>query len=197
MHYYYNDDGTADEIVDSLGDCLVQSAYVILKNKYNMRNDYYKAFDHVAVVTCKENLQVLKKKIEMIGKPVGIYILQKRGTITTIQKPQAYSVELDAEILFKILRKQEYEEILFNKYKHLPDVSEFKYYSECKKMFLEIPLEEAYLSVLKLLKKRSQIIKDEFSKIPYELKFLAYFMNLKSDDYKKITKFLNESYGGV
>ncbi len=95
------------------------------------------------------------------------------------------------------MRKQEYEEILFNKYKHLPDVSEFKYYSECKKMFLEIPLEEAYLSVLKLLKKRSQIIKDEFSKIPYELKFLAYFMNLKSDDYKKITKFLNESYGGV
>ena len=150
----------------------------------NQINDYYKAFDHVAVVTCKENLQVLKKKIEMIGKPVGIYILQKRGTITTIQKPQAYSVELDAEILF-------------NKYKHLPDVSEFKYYSECKKMFLEIPLEEAYLSVLKLLKKRSQIIKDEFSKIPYELKFLAYFMNLKSDDYKKITKFLNESYGGV
>ena len=145
----------------------------------NQINDYYKAFDHVAVVTCKENLQVLKKKIEMIGKPVGIYILQKRGTITTIQKPQAYSVELDAEILFKILRKQEYEEILFNKYKHLPDVSEFKYYSECKKMFLGIPLEEAYLSVLKLLKKRSQIIKDEFSKIPYELKFLAYFMNFE------------------
>ena len=168
-----------------------------LERLENQINDYYKAFDHVAVVTCKENLQVLKKKIEMIGKPVGIYILQKRGTITTIQKPQAYSVELDAEILFKILRKQEYEEILFNKYKHLPDVSEFKYYSECKKMFLEIPLEEAYLSVLKLLKKRSQIIKDEFSKIPYELKFLAYFMNLKSDDYKKITKFLNESYGGV
>lgn len=44
MHYYYNDDGTADEIVDSLGDCIVQSAYVILKNKYNFRNDYYKAF---------------------------------------------------------------------------------------------------------------------------------------------------------
>lgn len=78
----------------------------------------------------------------------------------------------------------------------MPDVSEFKYYSECKKVFRDT-LEEAYLSVLKLLKKRSQIIKDEFSKIPYELKFLAYFMNLKSDDYKKITKFLNESYGGV
>lgn len=44
MHYYYNDDGTVNEIVDSLGDCIVQSVYLILKNKYNIRNDYYKAF---------------------------------------------------------------------------------------------------------------------------------------------------------
>ena len=63
-------------------------------------------------------------------------------------------------------------------------------------MFLEIPLKKHIYS-FEAFKKRSQIIKDEFSKIPYELKFLAYFMNLKSDDYKKITKFLNESYGGV
>lgn len=163
----------------------------------NQVNDYYKAFDHVAVVTCKENLQAMKKKIGMIGKPVGIYILQKRGTITTVQKPQEYRNELDGKVLFKILRKQEYEEILLNKYKYLPEVSEFKYYSECRKMFLEISLEDAYLSSLRLLKKRSHIVKEEFSKIPYELKFLTYFMGLSSDDYNKIMKFLNESYGGV
>lgn len=86
----------------------------------------------------------------MIGKPVGIYILQKRGTITTVQKPQEYRNELDGKVLFKILRKQEYEEILLNKYKYLPEVSEFKYYSECRKMFLEISLEDAYLSSLRL-----------------------------------------------
>lgn len=163
----------------------------------NQVNDYYKAFDHVAVVTCKENLQAMKKKIGMIGKPVGIYILQKRGTITTVQKPQEYRNELDGKVLFKILRKQEYEEILLNRYKYLPEVSEFKYYSECRKMFLEISLEDAYLSSLRLLKKRSHIVKEEFSKIPYELKFLTYFMGLSSDDYSKIMKFLNESYGGV
>lgn len=133
----------------------------------------------------------------MIGKPVGIYILQKRGTITTVQKPQEYRNELDGKVLFKILRKQEYEEILLNRYKYLPEVSEFKYYSECRKMFLEISLEDAYLSSLRLLKKRSHIVKEEFSKIPYELKFLTYFMGLSSDDYNKIMKFLNESYGGV
>ena len=163
----------------------------------NQINDYYKAFDHVAVVTCKRNLEIVKKKIDMIDKPIGIYILQKRGTITSIQKPQEYRDGLKAEVLFKLLRKQEYEEIILNKYKKLPNISEFKYYAECKKLFLEIPLEEAYLSVLRLLKKRNQIIGEEFNKLPYELKFLAYFMDLKAKDYKKITEFLNRSYGGV
>ncbi len=133
------------------------------------------------------------KKIESIGKPVGIYILQKRGTLTTIQKLQMYRNDLDAKIIFKILRKQEYEGIILDKYKYLPEVSEFKYYSECKKLFMEIPLEEAYLAVLHLLKRRTKIMKEEFSGIPYELKFLAYFMNLKSDDYIKIAKFLNNT----
>lgn len=163
----------------------------------NQINDYYKAFDHVAVVTCIENVPTLKKKIEVIGKPVGIYVLQKRGTIKTIQKPEMYRDSLDGGILFKVLRKQEYEDIVLKKYGYLPDVSAFEYYSECKKLFLEIPLEEAYLSVLKLLKKRAKIVKEDYKKIPYELKFLAYFMDLKSEDYKKIVKFLSESYGGV
>lgn len=160
-------------------------------------NDYYKAFDHVAVVTYKENVPVLQKKIEIMGKPVGIYILQKRGTITTVQKPTEYKKDLDPEILFKILRKPEYEEILLNKYKFLPQVSEFMYYSECKKLFLEISLDDIYLEVLRILKKRTQILKEEFDKVPYELKFLAYFMNLKSNDYEKLKQFLNKSFGGV
>lgn len=71
----------------------------------------------------------------MIGKPVGIYILQKRGTITTIQKPQAYSVELDAEILFKILIKQEYRRNPFNKYKHLPVFQNLNTIQSVKKCF--------------------------------------------------------------
>ena len=64
-------------------------------------------------------------------------------------------------------------------------------------MFLEIPLEEAYLSVLQLLKKRARIVVEDYKKIPYELKFLAYFMNLRAEDYKKIMTFLNEPYGGI
>lgn len=43
-HYYFNNDGTPDEIADSLGDCMIQCAYVILKNKYCLNSDFYKCF---------------------------------------------------------------------------------------------------------------------------------------------------------
>ena len=43
-HYYFNNDGTPDEIADSLGDCIIQCAYVILKNKYCLKKDFYKSF---------------------------------------------------------------------------------------------------------------------------------------------------------
>ena len=51
---------------------------------------------------------------------------------------------------------------------------------------MKIPVEEVYGSVLELLKKRTKIIKEEYKEIPYELKFLAYFMDLKKEDYEKI-----------
>lgn len=163
----------------------------------NQINDYYKAFDHVAVVTCRENVKTIEKKIEMINKPVGIYILQKRGTLTLVQEPKSYKKDLDKETLFKLLRKHEYENIILKMNGKLPDVSEFKYYGECKKIFCSFSLDEVYPEVLINLKKRVVVIQEEFKKVPYELKFLAYFMNFKIADYKKLLLFLHENYGGV
>ena len=159
-------------------------------------DDYYKAFDHVAVVTYEKNLSQLQKVLESIDKPVGIYILRRNGKLGTIQKPQRYTGDLDREVIFKLLRKSEYEEIIVRRYGHLPEVTQFRYYSACKKMFLQIPVEESYLLVLKILKMRMQIEKEEFVKIPYELKFLAYFMELTYDDYQKLGVFLFFLYGG-
>ena len=159
-------------------------------------DDYYKAFDHVAVVTYEKNLSQLQKVLESIDKPVGIYILRRNGKLGTIQKPQRYTGDLDREVIFKLLRKSEYEEIIVRRYGHLPEVTQFRYYSACKKIFLQIPVEESYLLVLKILKMRMQIEKEEFVKIPYELKFLAYFMELTYDDYQKLGVFLECQYGG-
>lgn len=160
-------------------------------------DDYYKAFDHVAVVTFEKNLLQLQKVLDSIDKPVGIYVLRKNGKLGTIHKPQRYIEDLNKEIIFKLLRKNEYENIITNYYGYLPEVSQFKYYTACKQLFLEIPLEESYLYVLKNLKKRMQLEKQEFVKVPYELKFLAYFMELKYDDYQKLETFLEQQYGGM
>ena len=160
-------------------------------------NDYYKAFDHVAVVTYEKNLQQLKKILDSIDKPVGIYVLRKNGKLGTVRRPERYTADLDKEIIFKLLRKSEYEYIIMQKYGCLPRVTQFKYYSACKNMFLQIPIEESYLLVLRILKKRMYVEKEEFVKIPYELKFLAYFMELTYDDYQKLRIFLERQYGGA
>lgn len=139
-------------------------------------NDYYKAFNRVVVVTCEENLLALQRKLDCIDKPIGIYILQKNGRFKIERKPEDYNDCIDAEVLFKIMRKPEFEEVILKKIGKLPNVSQFKYYTECKKMFYTLPIEEAYSCFLKQLKKRNVIIKDEFYKVPYELKFLAYFL---------------------
>lgn len=158
---------------------------------------YYKAFDHVAVVTYEKNLQLLTKVLDKIDKPVGIYVLKKNGRLGTIRKPERYTADLDKETIFKLLRKKEYEEIIAKRYGYLPEVTQFKYYSACKKMFLQMSEEESYLLALKELKKRMQLEKEEFVKVPYELKFLAYFMELTCDDYQKLKVFLECQYGGA
>lgn len=160
-------------------------------------DDYYKVFDSVVVVTYEKNLLQLQKVLDSIEKPVGICVLRKNGKLGTVRKPQRYINDLDKESIFKLLRKEEYEDIIVQWYGYLPEVTQFKFYSACKKMFMEIPIEEVYLLVLSRLKKRTQLEKEEFIKIPYELKFLAYFMKLTCDDYQKLNVFLERQYGGA
>ena len=158
--------------------------------------DYYKAFDHVAVVTYEKNLLQLQKILEFVDKPVGIYVLRRNGNLGMIREPGMYRESLDKEIIFKLLRKNEYEKII-QKYGELPQVTQFKYYSACKEEFFKIPIEESYIEVLKVLKERMQIVKEEFVKVPYELRFLAYFMDLKIEDYQKLEYFLECKYEGA
>lgn len=159
--------------------------------------DYYKAFDHVAVVTCEDNLKALQRLLDYIDKPIGIYVLRKNACIGTVRQPERFTNDLDGEVIFKLLRKNEYEKILMEKYGALPNVTQFEQYTVCKEMFLQIPLDEAYLMVLKVLKQRMKIEIEEFVKIPYELKFLVYFMDLTIKDYKNLELFLECRYGGA
>lgn len=162
----------------------------------NQINDYYKVFDHVAVLTCGKYLKNVEELLKLNGKPVGIYLLQNNEKIKTIKKPLQYSYELDKEIIFKFLRKPEYEIIINKFYGYLPNVSQFEYYRTCKNMFKNLCISELYPLFLSVVKNRPEIIKEVIFSAPYELKSLVYFMELDKDDYQKLEVFLNLEFGG-
>ena len=151
--------------------------------------DYYKAFSRVVVVTSEKNFDSVQQKLQ--NSPTGICLLTKKGTLSVRKEPIEYGDMLSKTIMFKILRKNEYEQILLKHFGLLPDVSQFEYYRECQAMFESLPTDIAYQMFVQALKSRAKIDVVEYSKIPYELKFLIYFSNYKKSDYAKLCRFLS------
>ncbi|UTX65670.1 hypothetical protein DG474_00240 [Streptococcus oralis] len=158
----------------------------------NQINEYYKAFNHVAIVTYEKNIDMAKRKIAEINKPIGLYILQKNVKIKTVMEPKEYNNDLDRDVIFSILRKREYESIIEKRFGSLPQVSQFDYYDVCRQLTEDIRLEQFYSDFLIELKKRNPINKELFAAVPYELKFLVYFMNFKPKDYDALAQFLQK-----
>ncbi len=158
--------------------------------------DYYKAFDHVCVVTSESHYECVLNILKVA--PVGIYVLTQQNTISSTMKkePTADGSSLDYTAIFKVLHKREYENILMQYYGELPIASQVFYYGECLKLFSQIPILVAYSTALRELKKRNKILVNDFQKAPYELKSLMYFSNPSKADWKALSGFLSQKYGG-
>ena len=116
----------------------------------NQLNDYFKAFDHVCVVTCESNYEKLNKILE--GRSVGICILSDRNTLRFVKEPIENNVNLSYEALFKVLHKKEFEEILLDFYGELPKATPVFFYDECLDWFSKISMDILYPLFLKQLK---------------------------------------------
>lgn len=157
--------------------------------------NYYKAFDHVCVVTCDEYSKILLDKFGDTN--VGIYVLSKKETIKRLKEPIKYTNNLNATEIFKILNKPEYEKIIKSYYGELPQVTQVKFWNTCRDLFNNIPLSYAYEAFLKILKERNKVSnKKMFNDVPYELKALVYFSQYQESDYSKLKKFLSLEIGG-
>ncbi len=154
--------------------------------------DYYKAFDHVCVVTSLEQSEILMKEVE--NSPLGIYVLSKRNTIQRIKEPQEYREKLDLRYIFKILNKPEYEQLLLRLGDTLPDVTPINYYRACQKLFYKHGIDEVYPLFLKTLKSRNRIDVVDFKAVPYALRFLAYFAKYRNAEYQELDAFLAEQF---
>ena len=136
----------------------------------NQINDYYKAFSHVCVVTCEEYYKKLIKILKNTN--VGICILTNKNTLRFEKEPVADFSNITHKHLFKVLHKKEFEDILLEIFKKLPQATPAFYYDECYNWFESIPIMDAYKETLIQLKKRNKITKEEFNRVPYELKSL-------------------------
>ena len=158
--------------------------------------DYFKAFNCVCIVTSENQYERAKQMLS--NTPVGIYIHTPKNTISLKyrKEPTEDNTKLDYTTIFKVLRKQEYENILIQYYGHLPNASQVFYYAACLKQFSKIPLQTAYTLMLIQLKKRNQCHLSNFSDVPYELKSLVYFSKTLKSKWNTVNIFLNQKYGG-
>ncbi|MBO0409601.1 sce7726 family protein [Enterococcus hulanensis] len=157
----------------------------------NQIKDYYKAFDHVCIVTSKKHLN---KVMEKYGNTdVGVCVLTERETISTKKEAIENRTGLEHSSIFKMLRKKEFEIVLSKYYGFLPKTNQFVYYRECLKLFERIPIEFVYKETLILLKKRVKLANQEkfLNDIPYELKTLVYFSEYNERQYDRLLDFLN------
>lgn len=155
-------------------------------------SDYYKAFDHVAVVTDSKNKTTIEKILR--NTPVGIYLMTERDQISVLKKPTRYCGKLSASEIFKVMNKDEYESVLMKIYSELPEVAPVWYYTKCREMFCDVDLSVSYPLFLKELKKRNKIIIEQYKDVPYELKTLVYFSKYKQNDYMKLYEFLSSNF---
>lgn len=162
-------------------------------NRLEMQlDDYYKAFKYVNVVV--SNKQYVKAKELLEDTPVGIYVLGESGSIRCRKKAVSYREKLSYEIIFRILRKPEFESILLKHFGKLPQVSSFQYYRTCLEWVQKINILTFQKEMLQCLKQRTVLTIDNTLKesVPYELRFYAYFTKKYNKKYERINEFLSQ-----
>lgn len=159
----------------------------------NQLNDYFKVFDYVEIIVDEVHLPKITERYK--ESDVGISILTKRNSISSVKKPTQTVQHFSYESLYKILRKQERKNILEKFYRELPNVTQFEEFERYYILFKQIPLIEVQKMVLMELKRRGEKAKenkDYLLEVPYELKSLIYFCSFTPLQYRQFQNSMKE-----
>ncbi len=157
----------------------------------NQIQDYYKAFPYIYVVTSSNHLNQLEQVLE--GTNVGIIELTSNNEFVH-QKEAAYNASsLSHDVLFRILRKKEFESIVIKYFGKLPDVSDFVYYGTCFELLENLDIVLFQKEVMSCLRKRNLIqdVESFTDNVPYELSFYGYFSKKYRNKWDMLGNFLD------
>lgn len=162
----------------------------------NQIKDYYKVFSYVYVVVGNKQLSHVKEFLK--NQKVGIYELTASGKLICRKKALCNKENLSYEAIFQVLRKAEFESILFKHFHKLPEVNSFQYYRECQKWLERVNIITLQKDVMKCLKARTLMLVENKleEKVPYELMFYAYFSKRINSSYQEIDTLWNAKMEG-
>ena len=162
----------------------------------NQIKDYYKVFSYVYVVVGNKQLSHVKEFLK--DQKVGIYELTASGKLICRKKALCNKENLSYEAMFQVLRKAEFESILLKHFHKLPEVNSFQYYRECQKWLERVNIITLQKDVMKCLKARTLMLVENKleEKVPYELRFYAYFSKRINSNYQEIDTLWNARMEG-
>ncbi|RVT65303.1 sce7726 family protein [Niallia taxi] len=156
--------------------------------------DYSKAFSEVYVVTSEKNYYPVYKVVKESNPEVGIIVLTDKVSLSVRKEAIQNDCKLEHEILFKLLRKKEYEQILLLKFGRLPDVKPVHYFKTSLDWFKTINIKEAQRLVINQLRLRIDVNSEGMvilKKLPMQIRWLVYTSNFKFEELLKISERLN------
>lgn len=148
--------------------------------------DYWKAFKNIYIVT---HISLVEKFSKEIDERVGIIALTENNTLRTMRESIANMDNLDASVMIKCLRKEEYTHIIKDYFGEIPQATPVRYFSTCSELFRRIPTDKLHDMMLVELKKRTIKEKEKFksdSIAPPEFKYLLWNLNYDATGYLKL-----------
>ena len=155
--------------------------------------DYKKAAEKIYIVTNSKYIRQIEERYGL--SCYGIIELSKAVTLKVHKEANEDKTSLDHTTIFKLLRKQEYLNIIEGRFGQIPNVPNTLLFRECLKMVKGMDIKEFQNLAFKQLKQR-KLNEPELllsSCTPKELRFLCYSLNLKENQYKALHKLLNQS----
>lgn len=152
--------------------------------------EYSKVADKINIVAGEKNITQILDLYENTN--YGIYEFRNNGSVSIRKRKEGIpdNKNWNYENLFKLLRKDEYSEIVFDSYGFIPNVPNTKFYKECLNLCKQLPLSFFRKQVFNNLKKRGKINYNIYKSFPDTIKLLIYNLKIKEQEAEYLSNLL-------
>lgn len=153
--------------------------------------DYQKFADKVSVVTHKKFVDAILNQWD--DSTIGVLVLQNDGKIEVVRSAIKDHTHFEFETIFKLLRKSEYLDIVFEVTGTIPSEPNTRIFRACYDLLSKLDLGSFQKLVCQKLKQRKlkhpELVTSTHT--PQELRYICNVLNFKKKDYKNLYRFLN------